>query len=69
MVTTIVIGGEAIDSRSVVDPGLWVHRRYDALAGQLLLVRPDGYLATRAPLNRPDLLEPYLRGVRSAVSR
>jgi 2-polyprenyl-6-methoxyphenol hydroxylase-like FAD-dependent oxidoreductase len=69
IVRTIVISEKAIDSRSVADPGLRAHRRYDALAGQLLLVRPDGYLASRAPLNRPDLLEPYLGRVRSAVSR
>jgi 2-polyprenyl-6-methoxyphenol hydroxylase-like FAD-dependent oxidoreductase len=30
------------------------------LDGQLLLVRPDGYLACRAPLNRPDIPERYL---------
>ena len=58
---TIVISGEPLDSESVADPGLRAHRRYDAMSGQLLLVRPDGYLASRAPLNRPDLPERHLR--------
>ena len=61
VVQTIVIGEEALDSESVGDPGLRAHRGYDALDGQLLLVRPDGYLATRGPLNRPDIPERYLR--------
>ena len=45
------------------DPGLRAHRRYDALAGRLLLVRPDGYIAATAPLSRPEDLENYLRRV------
>ena len=57
---TIVIGEKPLDSESVDDPGLRAHRRYDALDGQLLLVRPDGYLAARAPLSRPDIPERYL---------
>ncbi len=61
IVNTIVISGEPLDSESVADPGLRAHRRYDAMSGQLLLVRPDGYLASRAPLNRPDLPERHLR--------
>jgi 2-polyprenyl-6-methoxyphenol hydroxylase-like FAD-dependent oxidoreductase len=61
LVRTIVISEEPLDSQSVADPGLRAHRRYDALAGQLLLVRPDGHLASRAPLNRPDITERYLR--------
>ena len=69
MVRTIVIGHEPFDSQSVVDPDLRAHRRYDALSGQLLLVRPDGHLATRAPLNRPDLLERYLRWLRREARR
>jgi 2-polyprenyl-6-methoxyphenol hydroxylase-like FAD-dependent oxidoreductase len=48
------------NSHSVSDPQLRAHRRYGALRGQLLLVRPDGYLACCAPLDRPDLLERYL---------
>jgi 2-polyprenyl-6-methoxyphenol hydroxylase-like FAD-dependent oxidoreductase len=58
---TIVICEQPLDSQSVTDPGLRAHRRYHALAGQLLLVRPDGYLACRAPLDRPDIPERYLR--------
>ena len=61
VVQTIAIGEDPLDSESVGDPGLRAHRRYDALDGQLLLVRPDGYLATRGPLNRPDIAERYLR--------
>jgi 2-polyprenyl-6-methoxyphenol hydroxylase-like FAD-dependent oxidoreductase len=45
----------------VADPHLAAHRRYRARRGQLLLVRPDGYLDTRAPLSRPDIPERYLR--------
>ena len=53
-----------IDDRGGVgDPGLRAHRRYDALAGRLLLVRPDGYIAATAPLSRPEDLENYLRRV------
>lgn len=60
IVKTIVISEEPLDSESVGDPGLRAHRRYGALAGQLLLVRPDGYLASRAPLDRPDIPGRYL---------
>jgi 2-polyprenyl-6-methoxyphenol hydroxylase-like FAD-dependent oxidoreductase len=45
---------------AVRDPGLRAHRRYHAMHGQLLLVRPDGYLACRAPLDRPDVPRRYL---------
>jgi hypothetical protein len=44
----------------VGDPELLAHRRYGALSGRLLLVRPDGYLACSAPLSRPDVVERYL---------
>jgi hypothetical protein len=47
--------------KAVADPHLAAHRRYRAPRGQLMLVRPDGYLARRAPLNRPDIPERYLR--------
>ena len=60
IVNTIVISEEPLDSASVGDPGLRAHRRYGALTGQLLLVRPDGYLASRAPLDRPDIPGRYL---------
>jgi len=68
VVQTIVIGEEPLDSGSVGDPGLRAHRRYDALDGQLLLVRPDGYLAIRGPLNSPDVPERYLRRLDAGVS-
>jgi hypothetical protein len=61
VVQTIVIGEEPLDRESVGDPGLRAHHRYGALDGQLLLVRPDGYVAARAPLSRPDIPERYLR--------
>ena len=54
---------------SVSDPQLRAHRRYGALRGQLLLVRPDGYLACRAPLNRPDIPERYLDRLTSQLAR
>jgi hypothetical protein len=47
----------------ISDPGLRAHRRYGALHGRLLLVRPDGYLARQAPLSRPEALEVYLEQV------
>jgi 2-polyprenyl-6-methoxyphenol hydroxylase-like FAD-dependent oxidoreductase len=47
----------------IVDPGLRAHRRYGAMSGRLLLVRPDGHLAADAPLNRPDIPESYLQRV------
>jgi len=34
----------------------------------LLLVRPDGYLAIRGPLNSPDVPERYLRRLDAGVS-
>ena len=49
------------DPHAISDPDLDAHRRYHALRGQLLLVRPDGYLACRAPLGRPDIPERYLQ--------
>ena len=61
-------GDGAIDG-VVGDPGLRAHRRYGALGGRLVLVRPDGYVACSAPPSRPDVLERYLEtltGGRSA---
>jgi hypothetical protein len=49
------------DPHAISDPDLHAHRRYHALRGQHLLVRPDGYLACRAPLSRPDIPERYLQ--------
>jgi FAD binding domain len=51
-------------AQATTDPYLHVHRRYRALRGALLLVRPDGYLARRAPLSRPDIPEQYLQHLR-----
>ena len=45
----------------VADPQLHAHRRYRARRGRLLLVRPDGYVACSAPLDRADLVEKYLK--------
>jgi hypothetical protein len=53
--------GGSPDPQAVSDPEMRAHRRYHALRGQLLLVRPDGYLACRALLNRPDIPEQYLQ--------
>lgn len=63
LVQVIVISGRNVshESHVVSDPDLRAHRRYDAPGGQLLLVRPDGYLACRAPLNRADIHEQYLQ--------
>jgi 2-polyprenyl-6-methoxyphenol hydroxylase-like FAD-dependent oxidoreductase len=58
---TVVIdaSGSALD-RVVGDPGLRAHRRYEALHGRLVLVRPDGYVACSAPPSRPGVIERYL---------
>jgi 2-polyprenyl-6-methoxyphenol hydroxylase-like FAD-dependent oxidoreductase len=40
-----------------------VHRRYDAIAPCLYLVRPDGYIAYRTLPPRPDFFEGYLAQV------
>lgn len=53
LVRTVVIDQQ-------VDPELRAHRRYGALGGRLVLVRPDGYVARVAPLTRPEVLERYL---------
>jgi len=45
---------------AVTDPDLRAHHRYGARNGRLVLVRPDGYLARQASLDRPDILESYL---------
>jgi hypothetical protein len=58
---TVVGPSKGRGPSAVADPHLAAHRRYRARRGQLLLVRPDGYLARRAPLNRPDTPERYLR--------
>jgi 2-polyprenyl-6-methoxyphenol hydroxylase-like FAD-dependent oxidoreductase len=52
---------------AVADPGLRAHRRYQALGGELLLVRPDGHLACRAPLERADVLTRYLERLTSGA--
>lgn len=53
----------------VTDPHLAAHRRYRASKGQLLLIRPDGYLTRRAPLNRADIPERYLRHLTDNATR
>ena len=55
------------DPHAISDPDLHAHRRYHALRGQLLLVRPDGYLACHAPLGRPDIPERYLQRLTHAL--
>ena len=62
IVNTVTVSGPSKPHSPdvVADPHLAAHRRYRARKGQLLLVRPDGYLAKRAPLNRPDIPERYL---------
>jgi 2-polyprenyl-6-methoxyphenol hydroxylase-like FAD-dependent oxidoreductase len=61
--TLTIHGGEAPGRGDISDPELRAHRRYGALRGRLLLVRPDGYIARQAPLNRPCVLEAYLEGL------
>jgi hypothetical protein len=66
LVRTVVIGETPLAADSVADPGLRAHRRFGAVHGQLLLVRPDGYLAARAPLSRPDIPGRYLQRLTAA---
>jgi hypothetical protein len=69
IVHTITIngGGGGSTPGEVADPHLRAHRRYGALNGRLLLVRPDGYLARQAPLSRPGILEAYLEQLTAAA--
>jgi 2-polyprenyl-6-methoxyphenol hydroxylase-like FAD-dependent oxidoreductase len=60
MVRVVTIRAVAADAADAVDPGLRAHRRYGALDGQLLLVRPDGHVACRAPLDRIGIPVRYL---------
>jgi 2-polyprenyl-6-methoxyphenol hydroxylase-like FAD-dependent oxidoreductase len=60
-IVPILAVAAAHHSQAITDPSLQAHRRYHALRGALLLVRPDGYLACRAPLNRPDIPKQYLQ--------
>jgi hypothetical protein len=60
-IVPILAAAAAQDSQAITDPLLRAHRRYRARRGALLLVRPDGYLACRAPLSRPDIPERYLQ--------
>ena len=66
LVRAVTVGGRA---GTVADPELRAHRRYGALSGRLVLVRPDGYIAGMAPLDRPDAFEPYLRRLGLATDR
>ncbi len=69
IVHTITINGRSGGSAAgeVADPDLRAHRRYGALNGRLLLVRPDGYLARQAPLSQPGALEAYLEQLTAAA--
>jgi 2-polyprenyl-6-methoxyphenol hydroxylase-like FAD-dependent oxidoreductase len=60
-IVPILAAAAAHHSHAITDPSLTAHRRFHALRGALLLVRPDGYLACRAPLNRPDIPQRYLQ--------
>jgi 2-polyprenyl-6-methoxyphenol hydroxylase-like FAD-dependent oxidoreductase len=57
------------DPDAVIDADLRAHRRYGAMDGRLLLVRPDGYLAADAPLDQPEILERYLLRLRGGGAR
>jgi hypothetical protein len=62
LLQTVLVTGPhgSSDADTVIDADLRAHRRYAALSGRLLLVRPDGYLAVDAPLDKPEMLERYL---------
>ncbi|MBV9416848.1 MAG: FAD-dependent monooxygenase [Solirubrobacterales bacterium] len=65
-VRTVLIARDAGAADGAVrDAALRAHRRYGALRGRLVLVRPDGYVARTAPLGRPEVLERYLRATRA----
>jgi hypothetical protein len=62
-VQIVTVRGPAgeLDRNVVGDPHLNAHRRYHAQHGALLLVRPDGYIACHASLNRADIPQRYLQ--------
>ena len=64
--TVVIDARDGMLDGVVGDPALRAHRRYGALAGRLVLVRPDGYVACSAPLSRPDFLERYLETLSGA---
>jgi 2-polyprenyl-6-methoxyphenol hydroxylase-like FAD-dependent oxidoreductase len=66
---TINAGGRGSPTDEVADPELRAHRRYGALNGRLLLVRPDGYLARQAPLSQPGTLNAYLEQLTAATDQ
>lgn len=51
------------------DPNLRAHDRYGARGGRLLLVRPDGYVAAVARLDKPEPIERYLAKLTSRPER
>ena len=72
LVLTVVIDGRRDrPDGAVLDPELRAHKRYGALSGRLVLVRPDGYIARTAALSDPEILEHYLQALvpRHRVSR
>ena len=50
------------------DTNLRAHARYRARAGELVLVRPDGYLAAVARLQQPETIERYLAKLTSRTA-
>jgi 2-polyprenyl-6-methoxyphenol hydroxylase-like FAD-dependent oxidoreductase len=60
LLRVVTVGGARCGA-DVIDPGFSAHRRYGMRRGGFVLIRPDGYVACRAPLNRPDIPEGYLQ--------
>jgi 2-polyprenyl-6-methoxyphenol hydroxylase-like FAD-dependent oxidoreductase len=58
--TVIIAAGDGAPDGAIGDSDLRAHRRYSALEGRLVLVRPDGYVACSAAPCRPDVVEEYL---------
>jgi 2-polyprenyl-6-methoxyphenol hydroxylase-like FAD-dependent oxidoreductase len=58
--TVVIAPPDGALDGAVGDPELRAHRRYRALGGRLILVRPDGYVACSAPPSHPEVIERYL---------
>jgi 2-polyprenyl-6-methoxyphenol hydroxylase-like FAD-dependent oxidoreductase len=61
--TVVIAPPDGAPDGAVGDPELRAHRRYRALGGRLILVRPDGYVACSAPPSHPEVIERYLEAL------
>lgn len=55
-----IITAYRIDHSDSNDPNSTLRQRYDVRGAELMLIRPDGYIALRSATLAPDILENYL---------